>query len=196
MMEPAAFQGNEEIGASDAELLAASDRDPEAFGRLYDRHVRVLLAYVHALTRSPETTADIVAETFAKAFVARRRFHDLGGSARPWLFKIAKNELLMLERRRRVEMRAARRLGIERPVLDDTSIERIEEFLDSASARAAVRDAMKSLSPKIADAVQLRVVRQLPYTEVARLLGCSVRAARTRVFRGLNQLYDEMEVRV
>jgi RNA polymerase sigma-70 factor (ECF subfamily) len=99
----------------------------------------------------------------------------------------------MLERGR-AEDRARRRLGVSRPELDDVSYERIETLADLAPIRAAVRTAVESLSPAIADAVRLRVGMDLPYREVAKRLGCSEGAARVRVARGLARLAEILEV--
>lgn len=60
---------------TDAELLAAATRDPEALGVFYDRHESAVLAYFARRTRNPEVAADLAAETFAAvvAQVRRRR---------------------------------------------------------------------------------------------------------------------------
>src|SRR5215210_3862520 len=57
---------------TDDELLSSDD--PEAFGLFYDRHVKSLLGYFARRTHDPEVAADLTAETFAAALVARRRF--------------------------------------------------------------------------------------------------------------------------
>jgi RNA polymerase sigma-70 factor (ECF subfamily) len=54
---------------SDAELLIASRDDPAAFRELYDRWAERLLAYFYRRVLDPEVAADLLAETFAVAFV-------------------------------------------------------------------------------------------------------------------------------
>jgi RNA polymerase sigma factor (sigma-70 family) len=179
---------------SDGELLRAAQNDPEAFGVFYDRHAKAMLAYFYRRTACAETAADLAAETFAAAFAARRRYRETGAPARAWLFKIAQRQLSRALRRGRVDERARRRLGVERISPDQESIERIEALVDLEPLRAAVRDAIGSLSPKLATAVALRIGDDLPYAEVARRLGCSEAAARTRVARGLSRLADRLEV--
>ena len=66
---------------TDDELLSSDD--PEAFGVFYDRHVKSLLGYFARRTREPEVAADLTAETFASALVARRRFKPGGHPPRP-----------------------------------------------------------------------------------------------------------------
>ncbi len=181
---------------SDGALLRATDQNSEAFGLFYDRHVRAILALRLALTGSPDTAADVTAETFARAYLARKQFRDESGTARPWLVRIAQNELRKSLRKWRAERRACKRLSIEPPPLDDISIQRIDEILELAPTRARVREAMEELSPRLAAALHLRVELELSYREVARRLGCSEPAARTRVFRGLSQLEKTLEAGV
>jgi RNA polymerase sigma factor (sigma-70 family) len=176
--------------AGDDQLLLGS---PEDFGRFFDRHGRAVLSYLYRRTADPEMAADLVAETFAQAYRSRWTYRDTGPGARAWLFGIAANELKRALRRKRVDDRARRRLGIERVAMDELSFERIEELADFAPIRDAVRRAMSSLSPKLSDAVALRVGLDLPYEEVARRLSCSEGTARVRVARGLARLNQILE---
>lgn len=178
---------------SDAELITASGDDPKAFREFYDRWAEQLLAYFYRRVFDPEVAADLLAETFAVAFQRRRRFRDVGKPGGSWLYGIAARELSQWRRRRRVELRAVRRLGIEVPALDDQSIARIEELVDGAAQRAAVRAALERMTESERVAVELRVVEELDYPEIARRLDCSEGAARTRVYRGLARLTSQME---
>ena len=80
----------------------------------YDRHVRTLLGYFARRTGDPEVAADLTAETFASAIVARRRFRRGGPPAVAWLFTIAQRRLVDYQRRGRVEERMRRSLAMER----------------------------------------------------------------------------------
>ncbi len=179
---------------TDAELLRASARDSQAFAEFYDRHAAAVLAYFQRRVACPHSAADLTAETFAAAFLARRRFRDTGAPAGAWLFTIAKRQLSSLLRRERIDARARRRLGIERIELDDGELTRIEELADIGSVRARLESAMGELSAESVEAVRLRVDMELPYAEVASRLGCTEGAARVRVARALSQLADMMDV--
>src|SRR5262245_15709342 len=85
---------------SDVELLARPD--PAAFAELYRRHVESVHAWFQR--RLAWAAADLTAETFARAWLSRRRFRDRrGGSALPWLHGIASNVLRESARRDRIE---------------------------------------------------------------------------------------------
>jgi RNA polymerase sigma-70 factor, ECF subfamily len=178
---------------SDAELIVASQGDSQAFRELYDRWADTLLAYFYRRVHSAEVAADLLAETFAVAFEARDRFCDIGRPGGAWLYGIARRELSHYFRRTHVELRAVRRLGIEVPELDHESAAAIEALVEGDAHRAALSDAMDRMSGSERDAVELRVISELDYPEIAARLQCSEAAARTRVHRGLARLSDLME---
>jgi RNA polymerase sigma-70 factor, ECF subfamily len=179
----------------DAALLRAADHEPEAFARFYDRHVDAVLAFLYRRTADAEVSADLTAETFAQAFLSRRKFRTAETSARPWLLGIARRKLMRALRRGGQESRARRRLGFQSPSVDPESCLHIESLADSAALKAELREAIKELSPAVAQAVFLRVGLDLAYDEVGARLGCSPGAARVRVMRGLLQLRDQLEVK-
>ena len=178
---------------TDTELIIASRSDPAKFRELYDRLADDLLGYFYRRVLDPEVAADLLAETFAIAFERRGRFRDRGKPGAAWLYGIAAKELSRWYRRQAVELRAVKRLGITVPLLDDESIARIEALVDSQAQRAAVAAALGTLPDRERTAVELRVVDELEYAEVARRLSCTEGTARVRVHRGLARLNRLME---
>ena len=167
--------------------------DAAAFSALYRENAGRLLAYYTRRTYDAEVALDLTAEAFAEAFRCRGRFHDEGEeAARRWLFGIAQRILWRYYRRGRVERRAIERLGIEVPALTEGEQHRIEEEAGLAGLRAELDDALGRLSPAQRDALQLRVVDELPYETVARRLGVSEQTARARVSRGLRALGETL----
>jgi RNA polymerase sigma factor (sigma-70 family) len=172
---------------SDAELIRRARGDADAFAELYVRHV----ARVHGLVRGrvhPALELEIVAESFAQAAVSLHRYRDPGtGSAAPWLCGIALNLLRRAHARQRVETSARARLGM--PLRDlELDVDAIAERLDAHAARALLRSALADLPSGQRDAIELRIVRELEYDDVARELGTTVVAARIRVMRALRSL--------
>src|SRR3954463_12141917 len=102
---------------TDEDLLISGE--PAAFGVFYERRVREVLGYMMRRTGDPEAAADLTAETFAAAIVARRRFRPGGAPPGAWLFAIARRKLADYHRRGYADERARRRLGMERRTLDD-----------------------------------------------------------------------------
>lgn len=178
----------------DTRLILASREDPAAFRLLYDRWAERLLTYFYVRVRDPEVAADLLAETFAVAYERRHRFRDTGRPGGAWLYGIARKELAHFFRRRAVDRRALRRLGIAVPALDEESSARIEQLVDVADREPLLSAALEQMTETERQAVELRVIEELEYCEIASRLGCTEGSARTRVHRGLARLASLMEV--
>ena len=163
---------------SDAALLAAAD--PDSFRTLYDRYAERVFGYFVRRSGDHDAAFDLTAETFAQAWLGRRRFRDeAGGSAGPWLYGIARNVLVLSVRRGRLERAARERLGLLR---EEASAEPEESWLDGLD------EALAELPDAQQEAIRLRVVDDLAYEQVAAELGTTPQAARVRVHRGLAAL--------
>src|SRR5918997_4971644 len=160
--------------------------DDEGFSRLYRVAAQDLVVFFARRTYDPEAAADLMAETFAKAYLARRRFRgSTEDAARAWLFGIARRRLAMYVRRGKAERRALRRLGLERPQLVEGEYGQIEELAGLDAMRGALAEELSRLAPAQRAALELRVLRELSYPDVAGRLGISEQAAPARVLRAL-----------
>ena len=142
---------------------------------------------------SPQIACELTAETFAQAALSLRRFEDPGGgSASPWLFGIAKNLLRRYYDRERVHRSARRRLGMpERQ--QDPNLARVEERDRAERMRPSLVAALSTLPPAQRRALELRVIQELPYDQVAESLACTEGAARIRVSRALGSLSERLK---
>lgn len=174
---------------SDTELLAAAlAGEGEAFGGFYRRHTRQVAAFHLGRTRDAQDAADLTAETFAAALEALDRFDPQRGEPVAWLFGIARNRLITAMRKGAVEQRARRRMGLERIVLDDAGLERVEAAANGERVRVELREGFGALPPEQREAIALRVLFEHEYAEVAGAIGRSEDVARKRVSRGLTAL--------
>jgi RNA polymerase sigma factor (sigma-70 family) len=169
--------------------------DRDDISRLYRRHARAMTAFFARRTYDPEAAVDLVAETFAAAFEARRSFR--GGdddAAVGWIYGIARHQLSAFYRRGGVERRAMNKLGVERRALTDPEYERIEELAGLSEIRDHVAAALGELPDEHARVLRLRVVDELGYDEVASALGVSEQTARARVSRALRALARRLDL--
>jgi RNA polymerase sigma factor (sigma-70 family) len=174
---------------TDEQLLIASRRDNEAFATFYRRHVDRVLRYFAARTGEPEQAADLMAETFAAAFIAVGRFRPGPEPPVAWLFVIAQRKLADARRRGQVAHRARARLALEPLVLEDADLDRIVE-LSAADGTEALLD---ELTPAEREAVLARVVEERSYAQIAAELRCSPLVARQRVSRALRRMRGQLE---
>ena len=177
---------------TDAELLRRSRSDPDAFGDLAERYVLRLDTWFRHRTGDRAAAADLTAETLAQAWRAAPRFRDQAdGSAAPWLYGIAQNLLRAYERKRRVETAARRRLGM--PLRDYAELDDVDDRLAAGADASRLREAMDDLPAREREALELRVVEDLPYGAVAARLGVSQGVARTYVSRALQSLRTRLQ---
>jgi RNA polymerase sigma factor (sigma-70 family) len=176
---------------SDADLLAATSGEPDAFAVFYDRYEKAILGYFVRRTRDAELAADLAAEVFATVLRTAHSYRPEAPTAAAWVFTIAYRTLARSLRRGRVEARARHRLGIRDAVeLELGQIERIEA---SIGGDQWVTELLKDLPPDQQEAIRARILEQLPYDEIAQQLQTSELVIRKRVSRGLATLRGRLE---
>jgi RNA polymerase sigma-70 factor (ECF subfamily) len=178
------------VHSSDGELLARTvGGDAKAFGLFYDRFEREMLAFLVRATGRAEIAADLCAEVFTQALSSAQSFRPELGSARAWLYGIARHELADAFHRGRVEDQTRRRLEIEALVLDDATLTEIEAL----AGEDAAPEMLHTLPADQRAAVAGRVLEERGYNELAVSLQCSPSVARQRVSRGLRTLRGRLE---
>ncbi len=168
--------------------------DPGEFDALYRRESEAVLVFFTRRTLDAEIALDLTGETFAAAYIGWRRLRGRSTEERQaWIYTIARRRLSRYLRRGRVERNGLRRLGIQVPVAHEDDLALIEERAGLAVLREALSVELERLSAEQRRALQLRIVEEQPYEEVARHLGISQPAARARVSRGLRALGQALE---
>ncbi len=156
---------------------------------LYACHARRLIAFFVRRTYDAEVAVELMAETFAAAVADRRRFRGSSDEeATAWLYGIARHRYSDWLRHAHVERKALSRLGLDPPQLTDAELERIDELAGTAELRAKVAEQLEAMAPDHRAALQLRVVDECSYEDVAARLGVSEQTARARVSRALRAL--------
>lgn len=155
---------------TDEELMAAYQTgDRAAFDELFLRHGGRVLAYLRAKGVSVETAQDLLQETFLRLHRTRDRY-DASLPFLPWLFTIAKNLLIDFQRR---ETRQRPSPMVEETVYPLT--EKIE--LD-----------LKGLNPEQRTAIEMRMIDDASFVDIARRLETTESNARQILSRGIRHL--------
>ncbi len=164
------------------------------FDELYRAEGEAMLMFFTRRTLDPEVALDLTAETFAQAYIGWRRLRgDSREERQAWLYTIARRVLARYLRKGRVERTGLQRLGIQVPIAHEDDLALIEERAGLGEMRAALSVELERLSAEQQRALQLRIVEERSYQEVARELGISEMAARARVSRGLRALGQALE---
>jgi RNA polymerase sigma-70 factor, ECF subfamily len=158
------------------ERAAAGDLD--AFAELVRTHERRVASVLYRLLDDRRDVEEATQDVFVQAWRNLRRFR---GHAQlfTWLYRIAVNEALMRNRRKR------------------PNVQELDERLAAApDLEPGLRDrlvqALSDLPVEYRAAVVLRDVEGLTNAEVAEALGISVAAAKSRIHRGRMQIRDAL----
>lgn len=141
----------------------------ERFNRLHEEHFESIRRY--ARRRVPAIADDIVSETF---LVAWRRLDDVPDDAGPWLFGVARNVRLNLQRSARRQQAIAQRLTVA-----ESSSERPEPTEGASN----VRRALAALPERDREVLLLHAWEGLDRRQIAIVLGCSLSNASVRLHR-------------
>jgi RNA polymerase sigma factor (sigma-70 family) len=167
---------------------------PNAFIELYEQNAEPVLLFFTRRTFDAEVALDLTAETFAQAWRGWQRVRlNSPEEVQGWLFTIARRQLGRYLRRGAVERRALNQIGFTVPELADDEIAEIEDAAELDTLRSALGAELEKLNTGQRQALQLRIVEELRYDEVARRLGVTETTARARVSRGLRALAASLE---
>ena len=174
------------VCVSDDDLVVrARQGDPAAFGALVDRHRSAVYRAALAALGSPAEAEDAAQEAFLLAY---RRLNGFRGEAsfKTWLLTIAWHQAI---NRRRSMTRLLRQ--IVQPTRDedqDSTLEQLparEVSPEDAAARGqlhrAIRAAIRSLTPKLRDALLLAQSGDYSYAEIGAMLDVPVGTIKWRV---------------
>jgi RNA polymerase sigma factor (sigma-70 family) len=166
-----------------APLFRRSTTADAAFERLYERHVRDVYRYAAGMLGTRADAEDVTQTTFLNAY---RAFTSGTRPEKPqsWLIAIAHN---VCRQRFRQAQRRPREVAFD---------ERIGEgATDEVTAPTAedLRRALSELPPNQRAAVVMRELEGCSYAEIADVLGISISALETLLFRARRALREQLE---
>jgi RNA polymerase sigma factor (sigma-70 family) len=167
----------------------AATRDPAAgkgaiaeFERLYRANVEAVMAYFARRSGDPHVVADLTADTFVAAITSFETFDPRKGTARAWMFGIARRVYASYCEAYGQQQHKLQRLSGRR----DLEPDQVEELLDRIDAERAGRDLVAGLAmlPERDRAViELVDIAGLQPKEAAAALGLTPGSVRMRLMR-------------
>lgn len=168
-------------------MSAYLDGSLDAFDALYAALAPRLRRYLMATCRDAALADDLVQDTFLQLHRSRRTFEP-GRPVTPWAFAIARHVFLMHRRR------TARRLRFEDTLAADLAATDTPHDASQALAdRDRVQRALEAVPADQRRALLMHHVHGWSFAEIAARLNIRVNAAKTRAFRGMRKLKDQLK---
>jgi RNA polymerase sigma-70 factor (ECF subfamily) len=162
-----------------ARRLRLKSGDPEAFAEFFREHQPGILNYVHRLSGGNVTLAEDVAQQVFLSFWTHRNEYDLEKPVTPLLLTMARNAWLNAAKRE--EYRKTSELK------EDAASQR-DHVLDRNELEKAIEKSLASLEEPIREVFVLSRYHGMKYTQIAQMLGISVKTVEARLSRALQDL--------
>ena len=171
------------------EVLAVRARDDrEAFGILYQRHVRRIHNYIYYRTGSVADAEDLTARTFFQAMNNLHRYQVQGVPFSAWLFRIAHNLVANWHR----DTGRHRASSTDDVVGVPTGASGPDEFAEAGEEKRELHAAVRRLASDRQQLLILKFSEQLSNEEIATIMGRSEGAIKALLHRTIKSLRDEL----
>lgn len=182
---------------NDILIHRAAKGDEAAFEQLLTQHEKSVYNLCLRMTGNPEDAMDVSQEVFLRVWKNLGSYqYDAAFST--WLFRIASNACIdfLRAKKRRNDVSLTMQdendgEDKELAVPDETPLP--EEQLLAKEQQSAVMKAMNELPPDFREILQLRVVEELPYEEIAEILDIKVGTVKSRLARARDQLRKNLK---
>ncbi len=165
----------------EALLLAYAAGDADAFVEFYERTSGKVYAFLKSRLKSAEQADDLLQAVYLKLHQNREKY-DPKFAAGQWIFVIARTTLLDHLRKQ------SRQVAVS-----DSFEEALNGAADELSQKGgepAYPEVWEDLPPEQRQAIEMRVMNELSYEQIARTLNRSEASVRQLVSRGLRRLRE------
>jgi RNA polymerase sigma factor (sigma-70 family) len=159
-------------------MLAVRGGDTHRLAVLFERYHARLFDFFCRLNGNPAASEDLVQEAFFRILKYRDTYQE-GHRFRTWMYQIARN----------VRLQHHRKNPAVEPVQDNRSLLPPDRLQNDDEARL-LQCALLKLPEETRELLVLAWLQEMPYAEIADLLGVQVGVVKVRVHRGLKRLRE------
>lgn len=183
-----------EAFADVALMMRVKADDRESFDEIVRVYRAPVIQYIHRIVRNADAAEDLAQEVFLRVYRSRHSYTPKA-NFRSWLYTVATNLAFNWLRGQRTRRRYT---PVQEPVEPGKPVDVPDakpgvqaELLREERARR-VRAALSTLPEKQRAAVIMHKYDELEYTEIAAVLGCSLQAVRSLIFRAYERLRTDL----
>lgn len=167
-------------------------KDPEAFGRLYDKYYAQIYRFLLYRTTDEDLAKDITSETFFQALQSIWRFRWQNKPFSSWLYKIAYNQFLLSLRRRKhycpLTLEEAPELIADSEQRQDYVLLQNEQQEERVTLYQRLRTAMKFLPERQQSILILRYFAKKSIQEIADIVRMPAGTVKSHIHRSTKKL--------
>ena len=169
-------------------LLIASDRDKEAFRRVFMHFAPRLKSFLLVGGFSPQRSEEVMQETMITVWRKAHLYNPAKARPSTWIFTIARN--LKIDRQRR-----STRMVVE---MDDPSQQPEAEpdgeaLMTLKEEKARVQNAIESLTPQQREVIQMCFYKDLTHSEAAEMLEIPLGTVKSRIRLAIAKIKAALE---
>jgi len=164
-------------------ILQCQSGNTEAFGLLYDKHIRTIYNFVFYKTKNKDVAEDLTSQTFLKA-LNKIQSVDPTRPFVSWLYKIAQNTVFD-------HYRSLRHTETIHDVWDIADEENGIQVLDNEYDARRVQKYIGSLSGIERDIIFMRLWEELSYKDIAEIMGKTESNCKVIFSRALQKIRDK-----
>lgn len=150
-------------------------QDRELYAVLVERYQKKLLRYAVNLTKDESVAADVVQESFIKAFVNLNGF-DTKKKFSSWIYRIVHNEAMNVIKKHQKDVPLPKGVDFE-------SDENIEDDFKQRETVAEVERCLKEIPLIYSEPLTLRYIEEKSYEEISDILRIPMGTVATRIKR-------------
>ncbi|HRJ42198.1 MAG: sigma-70 family RNA polymerase sigma factor [Caldilineaceae bacterium] len=171
-------------------LELARKGDQQAFCRLVDAYQRPVMSLTYRMLGDLEEAEDAAQETFLRAW---SRLHQYNPEHKfsTWVFSIANHHCIDRLRKRRVKVVGLDDTPLAYSIQDERA--RPEDSLLSQENAEEMQALVELLPPDYRTPLVLRYWQECSYQEIGEVMGLSLPAVKSRLFRARQKLAEEYE---
>lgn len=161
-------------------ILQCQGGNTEAFGPIYDRYVRTIYNFIYYKVFDKDLAEDLTSQTFYKA-LKNVGLLDPDRTMLSWLYKIAHNSILD-------HYRGVHHSDDIDDFWDLADDEDVVGKLDTEADAKKVKEYLKKLTGLERDIIFMRVWQELPYRDIAEIIGKSEASCKMIFSRSIKKL--------
>ncbi|MFL2582285.1 MAG: RNA polymerase sigma factor [Flavobacteriales bacterium] len=174
---------------SELQEIEEAKKNPKKFEILYNRYHEQIFRYLYSRVDNTHLAADLTSQVFYKALLNIENYSFKGVPFASWLYRIAYNEMNMHFRKDSKN----RTVNIESDHIGGL-FEELEEDYYSEEKEKLVK-ILATLSDERLSIIEMRFFEKRSFKEIAEIMGITENNAKVKVYRTLDKLKKNFNIR-